>query len=40
MIRKTIGIAFVLALTVSATGEEKFGKGVTLTGVGPYPILL
>jgi len=39
MIRTTIGLAVVIALSVAATGEEKFGKGVTLTEATPIKAL-
>ena len=38
-VRTTIGIALVIGLSVAATGEEKFGKGVTLTDATPIKAL-
>ena len=39
MIRTTLGVALVLALSVAAAGEERFGKGVTLTEATPIKAL-
>lgn len=39
MTRTTLGLALVIALSVAAAGEEKYGKGVTLTEATPIKAL-